>query len=92
MAADGMKIPLSEPDITALERRAVLDDDVGGGAGVVPESGQRQLFGDAVAADDGTAVEHDAAMAGLGKIGRRKQAVVAGPRDHDVETIGHSAG
>ena len=25
MAADGMKIPLSEPDITALERRAVLD-------------------------------------------------------------------
>ena len=25
MAADGMKIPLSGPDITAVERRAVLD-------------------------------------------------------------------
>src|SRR5207244_10688123 len=25
VAADGMKIPLSEPDITAVERRAVLD-------------------------------------------------------------------
>ncbi len=82
----------AELELVVAQRRAVLDDDVGGRAGVVPEPRQRQLFGDAVAADDGTAVEHDAAIARLGKIGRREQAVVAGPRDHDVETIGHSAG
>ena len=51
--------------------------------------GQRQFLGDDIAAQHRAAFQHQTAIAGLGEIGRRHQAVVAGAGHDDVETVGH---
>ena len=81
---------VGEPELVVPHHRAVLQDHMRGAAGVVAEARQRQLLGDDIAAEDRAALQHQAAVAGLGQIGRGHQAVVPRARDDDVETVGHS--
>ena len=80
---------VGEPELVVAQHRAVLDHDMGGSARIVLEAGKRQFLGHAIAADHRPAFQHQAAEAGLGEIGRRDQAVVAGAGDDDIETIRH---
>ncbi len=80
---------VGEPELVVPHHRAILQDDMRGAAGIVAKARQRQLLGDDIAAEHRAALQHQAAIAGLGQIGRRHQAVVAGARHDDVETIGH---
>jgi hypothetical protein len=59
------------------------------GTGIVPETGQRQFFGDAVATDHRAALQYQAPQARLGQIGGCDQAVVSSAGDDDVEAIRH---
>ena len=81
---------IGETELVVPHHRAILQNDMCGAAGIVAESGKRQFLGDDIAAQHGTAFEHQAAIAGLGEIGRGDQAVVACASDDNVKTISHS--
>ena len=81
---------IGEAELVVPHHRAVLQDHMRGAAGVVAEARQRQFLGDDIAAEDRAAFQHEAAVAGLGEIGRGDKAVVARARDDDVETVGHA--
>ena len=81
---------VGKPELVVPHHRAVLQDDMRGAAGIVAEARKRQFLGDDIAAKHRAAFQHQAAVAGLGEIGRRHQAVVARAGHDDVETIGHA--
>jgi hypothetical protein len=81
---------VGQPELVVPHHRAVLQDDMRGAAGIVAKARQRQFLGDDIATEHRAALQHQAAIAGLGQIGRRHQAVVARARHDDVEPIGHS--
>ena len=90
----GEDVPQAVPpelQLVVAHERVRLDQDMGARTGVVPEARQRQLLGDGVAAEQLARLEHDHAEPRPGEICRRDQAVVPGPRDHDVGLIPHAA-
>ena len=85
---DGIRVEVLEPvvlrEAELLDRRARLDQVVGGRARVVVEAGERELLGRGVAADDRPRLEDEHLETRLGEIGGRDEAVVARPGDDDV--------
>ena len=79
-----------KPELVVPHHRAVLQDDMRRAAGIVAEARQREFLGDHVAAKDRAAFQHQAAIAGLGQISRRHQAVVTRASHDDVELVRHA--
>ena len=58
LGMDVLQPVAGEPKLVVPHHRAVLQDDMGGAAGIVPEARQRQLLGDDIAAEHGAALQH----------------------------------
>ncbi len=73
-----------QPQLVPGQQRVGLDQGVAGRARVEQVAGEQRLLGGDPAARHGTGIEHAAAVAGPGQVGRRDQAVVARSGDDDV--------
>ena len=78
-----------QAQLVAAEHRVDPDHGVPGGAGVDAEPGQQQFLGGGPAAGNVPGVQHQAAVARLGQVAGREQAVVPGSGHHDVGVLGH---
>ena len=76
-----------QAELVAAQRRVDPDHRVPGRAGVDAEPGQQQLLGGRPAAGDRPCVQDQAPVAGLGQVAGGEQAVMPGPRHHDVGVV-----
>jgi len=79
----------AEAQLVVPDDRTRLEDRVRARAEVVPEAGQRDLFGRRVATDRGRPLEDEHAQARAGEIRRAEERVVPGAGDDDV-VLAHS--